>query len=207
MSYISFLENNRPLFFVHIPKCGGMSVQRWYKTVFDKKVIIIPHAPVKQLEPNNFIKWTIVRNPYDRFKSWYKFRGQILRKYSSPRYLSELEDWKNGPDEWIKKWFIAPWHDHNTLNMSGPLSNNSFFLSTPQVEWLKYKGKIKVDYILKLENLEEDFIKIKDLVNTDINLNIENKSKIDIDFKLSKFVKKKIQQVYREDFKILGYNK
>lgn len=206
MSYISFLEDGRPLFFIHIPKCGGTSVHHWYEKVFDNKVIKIRHAPVKQLEPNGFIKWTIVRHPYDRFRSWYKFRGQILKKHPLPRLVEELEDWKKGPDEWIKKWFNRPWIDHNTSIMSGPI-NGSFSISTPQVEWLRYKGKIKVDYILKLENLEEDFIKIKDLANTDINLPILNRTKENVEFKLSKLVKNKIRIFYKDDFRLLGYDK
>jgi hypothetical protein len=207
MTYISFLEDNTPFMFIHIPKCAGTSIQSWYKKVFNDKVIIVNHAPVKNFGINNFFKWTIVRNPYDRFISWYKFRGQILNKRQkrSEVYFNELLDWERGINYWSDKWFDVFWFDDiNNNYMLGPIYN-SFKLSTPQVEWITYKNELFVDCIIKLENLENDFKKIQELVNTDISLDIENRSKIKVDIKLNKKLKNKVRHYYKLDFELLGY--
>jgi chondroitin 4-sulfotransferase 11 len=207
MTYISFLEDNQPFVFIHIPKCAGSSVKSWYKEVFNNKVLILNHAPVKNFAINDFFKWTIVRNPFDRFISFYTFRGQILKKRqkTSETYYNELLDWEKGIEYWTDKWFDIFWFDDRNNNyMLGPI-DNTFKLSTPQVEWLTYKDQLYINHIIKLENLEHDFKPIKEMVNTNIDLETKNRSKIKLDIKLNKKLKNKIRNYYKLDFELLDY--
>lgn len=212
MSYQADLPNNKKLIFIHIPKCAGMSVRAWYKKNIPNNLIIDNHRPYTHFNNvDNKITWTIVRNPYARAMSWYRFRGHILKKRrrKHPVYNIEKPIWEKGFNEWIQYYFDVDWFDHIRGNqMHGPEPNGYFKLSTPQVKWLKDDdGEIKIDHILKIENLKEDFKIIQDITGVNDNLGTINNTVKDSNenFFLNKNSIKLIQEWYKDDFEILGY--
>lgn len=205
MSYRANLDDKKKLIFIHIPKCAGMSVRDWYSNVF-KKFNIKNHAPISCYNTSNSIVWTITRNPYDRAISWYNFRGQIIQKRKNKAYKDEIPYWNKGIDYWIHYYFDTYWYDHkNSNNMYGP-DNNYFKLSTPQVAWLKTNNNLDENLIkIKLEDITTDFLHIKKICKTNVNLGKLNKSKIKNKFSLKDSTKKIIEDFYKEDFELLGY--
>lgn len=97
------------ILFIHIPKTGGTSIEKWMKSVSQLRLfsVGIPHASkctpqhfrdrdIKALFGDDFfdLKLAVVRNPYDRIASEYRMRTQIAKEGF----------WRNGPDfsSWLE---------------------------------------------------------------------------------------------------------
>ena len=87
--------------FIHIPKTAGTSVKRYFK--LNSK--LGKHGCIWQY--NNYKKFTIVRNPYDRIVSWYFFIKKLnnltnttFREYAKTNVLKSAEILKP-QHEWI----------------------------------------------------------------------------------------------------------
>lgn len=209
MSYIGITETDIKLRFIHIPKCAGMSIRSWYQKTFKgQQVIDKNHAPRFYFNNDCFF-WTIVRNPYSRAISWYKYRGYIIikRRKRHEQYRNEISDWEKGINYWLEKRFDTEWFDpDNGPNMYGPV-NDYFRISTPMVKWLEDKDKnLSINKIIKLDNINEDIKEIYNIANTNIVMPIKNESpkKYQVN-SLSKNSKKIIETFYKEDFELLDY--
>jgi hypothetical protein len=138
----SFQKANKEHLFIRIPKTGGNSMQRainenWghYTAAFCKSVI-------PQKDWNNAFKFTIVRNPYDWLVSWYHYN---IRK----------TPYKNMT---FNEWVLAdyPHHLHADYERKVQPAN-----PVSQLDWIvDENGKILVDYVGKLENLEVEIEEI-----------------------------------------------
>lgn len=80
-----FKKGNRSVFFAHIPKTGGTSVERMFKDAGWKTTRLgnpgtqNQHAPASRYEQWNDLpeeKFVIIRHPVDRFVSELKYRGR-----------------------------------------------------------------------------------------------------------------------------------
>ena len=146
------ISHTKKFIFVHINKTGGTSVERKLKEFQhrlpyrDKHQFLTAHikgprnSPSLLSEcrekPENYFKFTFVRNPWDKLVSNYFWRGS---------HLLQNKAWaKTSFKEWVmrKKGFnfkkcMARWN---------------------QVEWLCDKeGAIHVDFIGRFERLQKDF--------------------------------------------------
>jgi hypothetical protein len=162
--------------FIHIPKCAGKSFEvamgmatkeevsgyKWrstlnrlgkliLKTTKDNKALprlwgvhdmtfALQHLTYSEIELLNLldnkilkdsIKVAIVRNPFDRAVSSYHHMGKSYKNFL----------------DFLTHYYTAPDRDHNTLAHK-----------RPQIDYLRdKKGNMVIDYILRFENLEEDF--------------------------------------------------
>ena len=151
--------------FIHIPKTAGNSVTDWLKEHANAKVTKRKqHATVAEviegdhgLGPINDLGWKfcIVRNPWDYMVSWYTFKVMLadmyvdmlttntdLQKKHKLKYNLELQ--KNeqkrlaqGFDWWVKQT-----------------------RRKPQSHWAK-----DCDYVMKLENINNDFLTVQKKLN------------------------------------------
>jgi len=153
------ISDNPRMTFIHIPKCAGNSITIWMKKNLNAKITKgKQHATVYQtkvgtkhkLGPIKDLGFTfcIVRNPYDYLVSWYEFRRRLCIQY-----IEYLE--KNpGLVDSRKKRFNLQGHKQRLDRL-----NNIGF-----EEWVK-SHHIKqqhywandCDYVMKLENINEDF--------------------------------------------------
>lgn len=134
--------------FIHIPKTGGTSIKKWlcdfpetirYQTYHPKGSDLI------QKHPDISYMFTVVRNPWARLVSQYKF----LLKHKD----------RIGPKIGVDISVV----DFNTFieKFLHTKTDLWFTLATPQVEWLD----CKVDLILKQETLNDDFKVIQKMLN------------------------------------------
>lgn len=86
----------------------------------------------------NAFKVLAIRNPYDRFVSGWKFLGNRI-----------------------------PFDDMISIidNYSGMLPFDRYHLTTPLTEGLIDDGELNVDFIIRYENLQEDFDKFCDIIS------------------------------------------
>ena len=201
--------------FIHIPKTAGTSIETilfeninsndylkyWYGNVNNYE---LDHSTIKYLVENckhynkNFFKFCVVRNPYERLVSEYKY----CKNYYS-RFIKNINSFKEFIFELNSKFNQVLENEENNHHLI------SHYL--PQYKFTHIDSKNSLDFIMKFENLEEDWIKLCE------NLKI-NKKLIKVDKYSSKKkynyldyyddkLKEIVYQLYEKDFLLFGYEK
>jgi hypothetical protein len=173
--------SNIPATFRHCRRVGSTSFKFW---VFDNfpnaEVMSDPENKnaglldmsldeVKQKWPDYGTTFGFVRNPYDRLVSIFHWFGQT----SSNRIINRVKDsvpvaidlqvllrYNKGFDYWIRNL-----HPSNDMDI--------FYYPQPQ---MYHFNCVAPDLVVKLENIETDFVKIQDLLKCDAPLIHRNAS-------------------------------
>jgi len=180
------------LLFIHIPKCGGISMKRFLNEEY-KTPIFEGHFTCAQMKAkanlNNYSYdqiITTVRNPYERLVSIYLFLKDKSKEYIHLYKTTDLNvAFKDFTFEQFVKFFLK----ENCLNYH--YMNTYMFL--PQKTWLDTEDHVA---IYKLEDVNKHF-----------NLKHFNKTNIDYDWK--KYYTQELKEIvnifYKEDFKHFNY--
>ena len=142
--------------------------------------------------PETFIKFTFVRNPYDRFYSFFK---------------SKIRDQQN-PGEYYKKFGLnknSSFDECVTIITSldpNQLENHA----APQSMILFDGKKLLVDFVGKTEKFFEDWNVITQLTGYKIDMEHLNPKLSEKDFEFSSDNKKRIFDYYKNDFELFGYD-
>jgi len=179
--------------FIHIPRTGGSSISRWYlKNILsvpdsnDFKYNLKGHAFLIEIEKPAPIKFTVVRNPWDRVVSMYifiKYNTSIFIQCYIPKLIPE--DFNDFVLNKIKIWYFG---DHK--------------LSTPQVRWIE-PG---VTHLLRFENLEKDFKIIQDIFQCYEPLGMKNKTEHDhYRTYYNDETRQAVAEMFKEDIEAFGY--
>ena len=150
---------------------------------------VFPWHEIPDNMPNIYNKsiktFCVVRDPYTKIVSAYNYwRGKNGSKNDLNKFINyNLSNVENNPE---KLWF----------NSGHILPQN-----------LYTHGKNKCDYILRFENLEEEFNDLMRKFNIkDIKLEKNNKSSKNVCIKdLTLESRKLIQKVYKKDFELFNY--
>lgn len=188
--------------FVHLQKTGGSSIQNWLVN-FTTSQKFNKHAEIPYIRnhfPNHGILFTVVRNPYERFVSWYFYYMQKTQDRIKAAKSNSFT--KINPKKQAKKYNLE--RNEKVLNILDKgfkfhLLNNSHL--TPQC----YTARA-CDITLRLENINNDFTQIQDLFGIHEPLKHVNKSKHNsyrdyYDDEMIEFVKEK----HKVDFDYFGY--
>ncbi len=182
--------------FVHIPKAAGVSVNkslfgnlggghrsiREYQDIYPKKTF------------QRYFKFTFVRNPYERVFSAFSFlkKGGFNERDAlwSKDYLSKF----NNFEAFVKEW----------VNPENIYRKNHF---TPQFEYLISKdGTIPLDFIGKVENMDQDFSFVCNKMNVPYTLQHLNSSfKKTAEECMDDEMKSIIRKAYSKDFELFSY--
>lgn len=182
---------NGKFIFVHINKTAGTSLT---------KALNLPvkrHLTVKEIidivgekEFYAAFKFTVVRNPWSKVVSHYKFRVKSNQTMMKDNPIS------------FKNW----------VSLTYGQNKDSYYydkpkMFQPQLEWLKdYNGKIAVDKIIKFENLSSEFAEIALILGTEHSLPHLNKT--DQDSYINYYdeeSKNIISEWFREDIEYFNY--
>lgn len=145
------LNHKHKLLFIHIPKTGGTSIE----TALKLKHNHMDHEFYKKTLKNytDFFVFTVVRNPFDRVVSDYKwvtntiyptpaielknmFIGKSFRYFVDTYYSLEFKDVQQFRDKnWFKEHHLT--HCRSQSDILKPVC--------------------EIDYIIKFENLQRDF--------------------------------------------------
>lgn len=190
-------SDSKKLFFIHIPKCGGTSIEDTFPE--KRKYIGYGIFRNKALHHINFTeasiiytkKWeeyttfAIVRNPLDRFISDFNFinfcyKKNNIKTLTINEYLDRAQNILNG------KTFDI-YDDHFYLQSSFIFNKNN---------------KLMVEHLFKLEEIK----KIKDFLSKyDLELLHKNKNKNNDKVILSKKQLEKFYNLYKKDYELLDY--
>lgn len=202
-----FHENK--LYFVHIPKTGGTSIDSMfypkdimniiYSLQTNKNYLIgrceknnnflLQHCPISYILNNNYLdettmkykRFAIVRNPYDRLVSSWKFS-------SSEMNFSD---------------FI-----HKIVN-NKDIQSSFYLFILPQYKYI-YDDDLNllVDDVLRFENYDKDILNFFEKNNIDLKLKHENKTVHDHYSKyFNEELYKIVNEYYGKDFELFGYKK
>ena len=186
--------HKKKIIFIHPSKCAGKSIEH---ILFGfKKMQKSQHESIDKFKDKKFkkyFKFSIVRNPYDRFVSLYFDTKDRVEKKSWGN--KSFEEFAQNNYDFYKK------NGQKFIHIS---RSNVFDL-------VSIDNNIAVDKILKFENLKKDYYEmLKELKidNDKFNLPHVNKSREKKHYSTyyDAETKKMIEEIYGKDIKYFGYN-
>jgi len=201
--YIRFNNDSRLLWYMN-PKCCSTTIKsiigRWQRnSARDRRF--------KISKIDEYRSFGFVRNPYERIFSAYKMlRASNTIDRSEPKLRPSSTPALNFEDFVQQVIGVHYWNDH----------------IDPQVNYLPIMiDNIKIDFIGKVENFNNDWMNLQKLINKDYikdindipNLHpksllkkLESEEYKAIKKVMSHSTLKKIQDFYKQDFKMFGYD-
>jgi len=184
--------------YVHIPKAAGISINKalfgnyggGHTTVRTYKRIFGP------LTYKRYFTFTFVRNPYSRLLSAYRFLNEGGFKNNEREWAERNISKYQSFDEFVKKW----------INEKSIWSYNHF---KPQYSFVcDISLKPEVDFIGKVESIDEDFEKVCNILEIENKLSVHNKSNADT-YNWKQYYSNrsllKVAEIYHHDFNIFNY--
>lgn len=185
--------------YIHIPKCAGQSIER---ALFNEKVghNALWHYQLYNTDLlNKYFKFTFVRNPWDRLVSGYFFlkkggRNPVDKSWSQ-RMLSNVNSFEEfiyslGKDKKYRKKVLAKGH----------------FI--PQYKFITdFRGKIGVDFLGHVENINQDFNFIKNklgIYTAELGHNNRSNHNNYKDYYNSEMIEI-VRKIYKKDIELLNY--
>ena len=163
------INNNKNFIYVHIPKTGGISIE---KTLGGR---IGDHRNIKRyiecLNKNmnlfhQYFSFAFVRNPWDKMVSNYFYDKKGGFSGKSPMFRTNQLEF----NEWIK-----------IIHTFGKPKR----MYTNQVDWItNFENKIDISFIGRFENLEEDWNTVCKKINIDTKLFHLNKTNRNEDYRI-----------------------
>jgi hypothetical protein len=201
----------RKIIFTHPPKCGGTSFEHFLgfenhgeHAFLYKHASLIDHVKaIKKTSnnPNDFIKISIIRNPWDRMVSWYfhlKQKALLAEKNNKPKNQIQNAVLSLGFNEFIEyidKFEIKIFCRDFSYYMFGETES------------------LEIDFIIRHENYQNDFLKCLEILKApQINLDCIPKKNQTIgrisDYKTyySLNSKKIISNIYSKDIDFFKYS-
>ncbi|WP_445363384.1 sulfotransferase family 2 domain-containing protein [Microbulbifer sp. ANSA003] len=142
----------------------------------------------------NCYTFTFVRNPYDRFLSFYK--NKILTDKPEKHIFKNLKDYGIYPNMPIEECALRLSEVKNMAKLNPHVIPQSLFIFSGRVS--------EIDFIGRLENFHSDSRHLQQKINSKIPFRISNTSK-DNQLTLSTRSKTLIAKAYKKDFILLGY--
>lgn len=152
--------NGRKIIFVHVQKSGGTSIVNFFKNPknHNKISIDIKYLNEKKEDINDYFKFTVIRNPWDRMVSFYHYHKEKIIKNDNP-----TKTWEYLKDLTFKKFLKS------TKFQKWALVNNI-------TDFITYNKKIYIDYYINFDNFENDFKVVKQISGMENELLEKNKS-------------------------------
>ena len=159
-SDLRMINHQYRFIFIHIPRTAGKSVQKFFGKNWHNHKDISRYA--QELEPRiyaSYYKFAVVRNPWDRMLSDYNY--QKKKDYPDNQRLFTHDE--RGHHRSFQEWLEAVLSDPFRYDQAkwGAQVSQGIHRWSPQVDWISMNGKIAVDRVLRMENLQEDFAELR----------------------------------------------
>ena len=203
------ISHKHKIIFLHIPKCAGTTIEKFFGMVnpnnlrmfgFEHMVDGILYSPqhytsqilkthkITKKYFNDYYKFTLTRNPFDRVISEFFWQQEIgkIKKNKGIKFFGD----------WFFKFYKKIDSDHKL----------------PQFKFLYDKNmNLMVDFVGSVETMESDTQKILKNISYKGNKKInKNTKKTTEDLKnkyITQPIKNKIIEIYKEDFELFNYSK
>ncbi len=205
LSCFIMINHQKKYIFVHIPKTAGVSI---YELLGDKKQQSHKHLYDYDEYYRDYFSFAVVRNPLDRLVSAYTYMNVGGRGFKGDLFaqnvVSKFKDFKDFSLnlEDVQDDLARFSNKHNGKHIVG------FPHLHPQTLWT-HEGNLQIiDYVIHLENLENDFKKIRKILGK-FRINIPNKNTSDRKDYAKYYDHENLElviQFYKDDFENLGYS-
>jgi hypothetical protein len=187
----------KKVLFIHIPKAAGRSVTKEIYGELDLgHYFISDYYNINKELTGSLFKIAFVRHPVYRLLSAYKYLisggSNSADAYIGNILVNETKDFDD---------FVLNWLDDNKIY--------SWFHFIPQFEFMLYENKIDMNFIGKFENLDDDFLKLSEMIGmaTTKKLRHVNKNKLTKEFDISLAVRDKVFTLYKKDYLEFDYER
>ncbi len=184
----------RPYFFVHIPKCGGTSVVDALQDFYLHGKASVWRQQVGTKRWDNQQTFALVRRPYERICSLYRYASEINANDADLADLS-LNDW-------IEK-SLAGRDPQNLADTKMTLH--------PCLPWVvDAAGTPLVKLVTRLEEIDQDWPLIQRFIGRDIELAVKNRTKPKPGTAVADLSERSIELIeayYEADFDNFGYER
>lgn len=190
--------DDKEAIFVHIPKCAGISVSRsLFGSLTGTHVAIKTFQLIYSKEEfDRYYKFSIVRNPWDRLHSAYRFlkQGGMTdddRQWAEEN-LSSFDSFESFVTGWVSQENVASWQHFKPQHR---------FVVDPA-------GTLQLDFVGRFETLAADFKTIADRLGVDASLPHHNRtagSSSDYRSDYTDKTRRIVGEVYRKDVELFGY--
>ena len=202
--YVITEKKNHPNTFIGLPKEEWNDVLNNYKIPLGeydyKRMLFAKKFLFTTEEFDTLYKFVIVRNPYDRAVSFWKYIFRMPRKLDNvpnPKrfYMQHSFEFflKNVEWLWTRKW------DRHMATHTAPIWGDI----------TDENGKLLVDEIYKLEEIEENLAHLNQKLGTDIKTYIHRNKSVSKEKDYRKYYNKKtralVEKIYADDIANLGY--
>jgi len=201
--------------FVHIKKTAGTSITKSLSPYDDRSI----YLKILNTRILTRIKYSRGMNPLPHHAPAYKIKEYIgseeYEKYFSFAFVRNPFDWQISNYFFIKQSRLHPrYNEVKKLSfneyLDWTLTNNRIYSQSEFISDKSDKTKIIVDYVGKLENIDEDFDHILKEINLDpqMNLKFTNKSKRNKNYKqyYDEYSIEFIKEHYKTDLDNFSYN-
>ena len=209
--------------FVHIQRTGGTSVSNIFIDNDPDLVMKLPaenvskrliHCFISDLKPvlsadefENYTKFSIVRNPYERLYSWYlMFKHNSIHGFESEKTDEVVEKAVLMYDSIREKLdpYIASFDDFLTVPNEGFFQR--FYYN--QLDYLEINQQFAMDKVLRFEHLSDDFNAFAKELNLNASLAHINKSVSEKSYRdvYSEKAKKLVAERFAKDLDFFGYS-
>ena len=167
---------DKKIIFTHPPKCGGTSIEEMlgFLQLRNKypNIHVFKHGSLemhtdkvktKGFDSNVFFKFSIIRNPWSRSVSFYnhvRYKAYYYYYYSNKATHLEIPMYVKDSRNMTFKEFVFKYYKNDF---------NSNVVTKP---YMFLNDKFSLDYVIRLENLKEDFYLIHDKFKIDKDLHI-----------------------------------
>ncbi len=186
-------SRKKKLIFIHIPKAAGSSVGELL--IGTDRVGHYPYEIYKKYNPfwfDSFYKFSVCRHPLERFVSAFNYLKDGGKGRADRVVGTYLSSFSGGINQFVLEGF----------NQDFLLNNAHFY---PQHKFIfDDQDKLMIDKIIKLENLNEDFIDISRRFSNGESLQYINKGKT-VGGELSGAAINRLYSIYQKDFELLKY--
>ena len=183
--------------FIHIPKTAGISVVKAFfgDVTLEGHRSVLFYQKVFGKQYSDFFTFTIVRNPWERLYSAYKFleKGGV-NIHDQNAFRMHLSKYKNFED-----FVINGLNDRLIFEITHLIPQSEFICNN--------KGTILVDYVGRFESLQEDIAVLSKKINSEIVMDHHNqntkKSYTEI---YTEEMILKVKKIYWKDINTFEYN-
>lgn len=183
--------------FIHIPRAAGTSIAN---EVIGRRAGHLTATEIKRQMGedlyNTMFSFSVVRNPYDRLVSAYYYAKNRGGEHGG---ITPNRDYKRPSFSTFER-FILEWLPGRNIHALD-------YVFQPQYQFVFERDVLQVDYLGKLENLDEVEKVVGENLKRTIRFNRYNQSKRGKDFAkyYNEPMRQVVQDIYMQDFKKLGY--
>lgn len=174
--------------FVHIQRTGGNSIRQLFNQTDNEALQELPVDQKKNRLKHCFIsdiyqvfdrqlfasytKFAVVRNPYDRLFSWYAmFKHQTIAKSKEAGGVELTASFGSAVEQAVEPYLDS---FETFLRMPNQGLFERFYYN--QLDYLLIDGEMAVDFVLRFENLNDDFNEMAKKLNFPHLLSMVNQS-------------------------------